>query len=139
MLCMHPNICYAVELVSLIRVILYPLIGMRARGFFDTYVEPLISSYVIMVLGVTAHADEIVTVYYDDIVDALDFAKDLKYHGKAKYSNPISAYWNAGKRILRHLRGTADLILCYHGEDLRLRGVYIDADWGGDKDERRST
>ncbi|KAK2984488.1 hypothetical protein RJ640_002720 [Escallonia rubra] len=54
-------------------------------------------------------------------------------------SNPISAYWNAGKRILRHLRGTADLILCYHGEDLRLRGVYIDADWGGDKDERRST
>ncbi|KAK2984486.1 hypothetical protein RJ640_002718 [Escallonia rubra] len=55
------------------------------------------------------------------------------------HSNPISAYWNAGKRILRHLRGTADLILCYHGEDLRLRGVYIDADWGGDKDERRST
>ncbi|KAK2984485.1 hypothetical protein RJ640_002721 [Escallonia rubra] len=38
-----------------------------------------------VVLGVTAHADEIVTVYYDDIVDALDFAKDLKYHGKAKY------------------------------------------------------
>ncbi|KAK2967250.1 hypothetical protein RJ640_016042 [Escallonia rubra] len=41
-------------------------------------------------------------------------------------------------RILRYLRGTADLVLCYHGGDLRLRG-YSDADWGGDRDERKST
>ncbi|KAK2988974.1 hypothetical protein RJ640_020439 [Escallonia rubra] len=40
--------------------------------------------------------------------------------------------------IIQYLRGTPDLILCYHGGDLRLKG-YSDADWGGDRDERRST
>ncbi|KAK2986482.1 hypothetical protein RJ640_001005 [Escallonia rubra] len=47
-------------------------------------------------------------------------------------SNPRPAQWNTVKRILRYMRGTADLVLCYHGGDLRLRG-YRDADWGTDK------
>ncbi|KAK2991288.1 hypothetical protein RJ640_024553 [Escallonia rubra] len=53
-------------------------------------------------------------------------------------SNPGPAHWNAVKRILRYLRGTTDLVLCYHGGDLRLR-AYSDADWGADRDEHRST
>ena len=32
----------------------------------------------------------------------------------------------------------SDLILCYQGGDLRLRG-YSDADWANDRDERKST
>ncbi|GAV67227.1 zf-CCHC domain-containing protein/rve domain-containing protein/RVT_2 domain-containing protein/gag_pre-integrs domain-containing protein/UBN2_2 domain-containing protein, partial [Cephalotus follicularis] len=36
------------------------------------------------------------------------------------------------------LRGTADLVLCYHGGDLRLRG-YSDVDWASDRDGRKST
>ncbi|KAK2974054.1 hypothetical protein RJ640_006246 [Escallonia rubra] len=38
-------------------------------------------------------------------------------------SNPGPTHWNAVKRILRYLHGTADLVLCYHGGDLRLRGL----------------
>jgi len=33
---------------------------------------------------------------------------------------------------------TIDLVLCYQGGDLKLRG-YSDADWGGDLDESKST
>jgi len=53
-------------------------------------------------------------------------------------SNPGPEHWKAVKRILRYLRGTTDLALCYHGGDLKLRG-YSDADWASDRDERKST
>ena len=42
------------------------------------------------------------------------------------------------KRILRYLKGTLEYVLCYKGKDLHLIG-YIDADWGGDLDKRKST
>ncbi|XP_075633321.1 secreted RxLR effector protein 161-like [Castanea sativa] len=53
-------------------------------------------------------------------------------------SNPRPVYWQAVKRIFRYLRGTLDLILCYQGGDLRLRG-YSNADWASDRDENKST
>ena len=52
-------------------------------------------------------------------------------------SNSGTANWQAVKRIMRYLRGTTDLVLCYQGGDLKLRG-YSDADWGGDLDESKS-
>ena len=42
------------------------------------------------------------------------------------------------KRIFRYLRGTIDFALCFHRGDLRLKG-YSDADYVGDRDERKST
>ena len=53
-------------------------------------------------------------------------------------SNLGLAHWQAVKRIMRYLRGTTDLVLCYQDGDLKLRG-YSDANWGGDPDESRST
>ena len=53
-------------------------------------------------------------------------------------SNPRQAHWQAVKRVMRYLRGTTDLVLCYQGGDLKLRG-YSDADWGGDPNESRFT
>jgi len=53
-------------------------------------------------------------------------------------SNPGPTHWQAVKRSMRYLCGTIDLILCYQGGDLKLRG-YSYADWGGDPDESRST
>lgn len=53
-------------------------------------------------------------------------------------SNSGPAHWQAVKRIFRYLCGASDLVLCYQGGDLRLKG-YSDADWGGDLDESRST
>ena len=51
-------------------------------------------------------------------------------------SNPGRAHWQAVKRILRYLKGTADYSICYQGRDLRLVG-YTDANWGGDLSENR--
>ncbi|XP_060190804.1 secreted RxLR effector protein 161-like [Lycium barbarum] len=54
-------------------------------------------------------------------------------------TDPGLAHWQAVKRIMRYLKGTANYTLCYHGDkDLRLVG-YSDADHGGDLDERKST
>ena len=53
-------------------------------------------------------------------------------------SNPSEAHWKTIKRILRYLKGTVDYRLCYHGQDIQLKG-YINVDQGGDLDERKST
>ena len=53
-------------------------------------------------------------------------------------SNLSQEHWKVVKRILRYLKGIIDYSLCYRGNDLQLKG-YIDADWGGDLDERKST
>ena len=42
-------------------------------------------------------------------------------------SNPRPTYWQAVKVIIRYLHGSTNLILCYQGEDLKLRG-YSDDD-----------
>ena len=53
-------------------------------------------------------------------------------------SNLGIKHWMSVKRIQRYLKGTTDYVLCYQGKDLRLIG-YIDADWGCDLDQRKST
>ncbi|XP_075079660.1 secreted RxLR effector protein 161-like [Nicotiana tabacum] len=54
-------------------------------------------------------------------------------------TNPGLAHWQAVKRIMRYLKGTADYAFCYQGgKDLRLV-EYSDADHGRDLDERNST
>lgn len=61
-------------------------------------------------------------------------------------SNPGIAHWTAAKRILRYLKGTKDKGVTYQrsgaagtaGGKLRIEG-YSDADWGGNKDNARST
>ena len=55
--------------------------------------------------------------------------------------NPKSSHWKAAKRILRYVKGTADLGLLYpRGTNncVKLAG-YPDSDWCGDSDDRRST
>ena len=54
-------------------------------------------------------------------------------------SNPGLEHWTAVKRILRYLKGTEDLGLVLGGStSVSLHG-YSDADWGGDRDTRKST
>ena len=73
----------------------------------------------------------------------------------ARYQqNPGEAHWKALKRILRYLKGTKDLALTFrrgdskptnikfHGDKnttIDLLQAFTDADWAGDKDERKST
>ncbi|CAH9062481.1 unnamed protein product [Cuscuta epithymum] len=53
-------------------------------------------------------------------------------------SNPGKEHWEAVKWILRYLKGTTKLSLCYGGADPVLEG-YTDADMAGDTDSRKST
>ena len=53
-------------------------------------------------------------------------------------ANPGIDHWTAAKRVLRYLRGTVDYRLSYKkSENIGLFG-YCDADWSGDRDDRKS-
>ena len=53
-------------------------------------------------------------------------------------SNPSKAHWEAVKWILRYLRGTIEKCLYFGEGELKVQG-YVDADFGGEVDHRRST
>jgi hypothetical protein len=58
-------------------------------------------------------------------------------------SKPGKEHWTTVKRVFRYLRGIASYGLCYEGR-LELDRVvdihgFVDADWAGDLDRRRST
>ena len=53
-------------------------------------------------------------------------------------SNPGKQHWEVVKWILRYLRGTARLALCFKQSDLGLQG-YANADMVGDVNGRKST
>jgi len=53
-------------------------------------------------------------------------------------SNPGKKYWKVVKWILRYLKGSSDITLCYDGTDIHLHG-YVDFDFAGDVDSQRST
>ncbi|KAH9659545.1 hypothetical protein KPL70_023885 [Citrus sinensis] len=52
--------------------------------------------------------------------------------------NPGGEHWITVKRILRYIRGTSDVALCYGGSEFTVRG-YVDSDFAGDLDKRKST
>ncbi|KAH9722966.1 Integrase catalytic domain-containing protein [Citrus sinensis] len=53
-------------------------------------------------------------------------------------ANPGGEHWITVKRILRYIRGTSDVALCYGGSEFTVRG-YVDSDFAGDLDKRKST
>ena len=54
-------------------------------------------------------------------------------------SDPTKRHWIAVKRILRYLKGTADLGLLYTSSGEQTCFGYSDSDWAGDVEDRRST
>jgi hypothetical protein len=55
-------------------------------------------------------------------------------------SKPTKRHWEMVKRIMRYLKGTADLGITYrHGHDQGVLTAYSDADYAGDTKTRRST
>jgi len=51
---------------------------------------------------------------------------------------PAQRHWTAAKHILRYLKGTASLGLCYSATGTAVLSGYVDASWGEDLDTRRS-
>jgi len=53
-------------------------------------------------------------------------------------ANPGIEHWNTIKRILRYIKGTSDVALCYGGSGFTVRG-YVDLDFAGNLEKRKST
>ncbi|KAH9727082.1 Integrase catalytic domain-containing protein [Citrus sinensis] len=53
-------------------------------------------------------------------------------------ANPGGEHWIGVKRILRYIKGTSDVTLCYEGSEFTVKG-YVDSDFAGDLDKRKST
>jgi len=53
--------------------------------------------------------------------------------------NPGEAHWESVKRVLRYLKGTATVGLRFQAQKSMEIDGYVDADWGGCPDTRRST
>ncbi|KAJ4736375.1 Transposon Ty1-NL2 Gag-Pol polyprotein [Rhynchospora pubera] len=53
-------------------------------------------------------------------------------------ANPGMAHWEAVKWLLRYLKGTSSMALCFKKSSVGLEG-FVDADLGGDMDNRKST
>ena len=53
-------------------------------------------------------------------------------------ANPGGEHWIAVKRILKYIKGTSNVTLCYGGSEFTVRG-YVDSDFVGDFDKRKST
>lgn len=58
----------------------------------------------------------------------------------ARYcSKPTTKHWSAVKRILRYIKGTDQLGIVYNRQDSNNCVGFADADWAGDKNDRKST
>ncbi|GJW36958.1 retrovirus-related pol polyprotein from transposon TNT 1-94 [Tanacetum coccineum] len=53
-------------------------------------------------------------------------------------AKPGREHWEAMKRILRYIKGTSDVALCFGESDLIVKG-YVDSDYAGDLDGSKST
>ena len=54
-------------------------------------------------------------------------------------SKPNQTHWVAAKRVLQYLKGTSNLGIIFKGDEPERCKAYSDADWAGDKDDRKST
>ncbi|XP_072074399.1 secreted RxLR effector protein 161-like [Arachis hypogaea] len=52
--------------------------------------------------------------------------------------DPGKEHWNVVKRILRYIKGTSNVALCFGGSEFIVNG-YVDSDFAGDLDKRKST
>ena len=54
-------------------------------------------------------------------------------------SKPNKSHWTAAKRVPRYLKGTADYGISFTKSESAECIGYSDADWAGDREDRRST
>ncbi|GKB59914.1 hypothetical protein Tco_0916100 [Tanacetum coccineum] len=89
---------------------------------------------------------EMSRVPYASVVGSLMFAMICTRPDIAHVVGVVSRYmaepgrehWEAVKRILRYIKGTSDVALCFGESDLNVKG-YVDSDYAGDLDGSKST
>lgn len=92
--------------------------------------------------------EEIIKVPYRQLIGGLLYLSttsrpDITYavgYLSRYLDKPTAQLWNAGKRILRYLKGTKDIGLKYfkNKEANKTLNGYTDADWATDKSDRKS-
>ena len=88
------------------------------------------------------HASVVGSLMYVMVCTRPDIAHEVGVLSRFM-SNPGKEHWIAVKQVFRYLRGTSDYGLCYQGRPglervLEIHG-FVDANWAGDLDQRRST
>lgn len=85
---------------------------------------------------------------YRELIGCLTYATQTTRPDLCSSTNYFSRFqncctdehYNYAKRILRYIRGTADLKLIYHrNESADILTGYTDSDWAGDLNDRKST
>ncbi|GMF53901.1 unnamed protein product [Phytophthora fragariaefolia] len=70
------------------------------------------------------------TVVYEDNQGAVALAKNVGYQSQK--------HWNAGIKVVKYLLKTKNFGILYDGASSSERVAYSDADWAGNRDDRRS-
>ena len=94
----------------------------------------------------TQEKEEMALISYSSVVESLMYAMvsirmDISHvvGVVCRYlSSPGKSHWDAVKWILRYLRGTSTLCLCFGNSKPSLEG-FVNDDMAGDLDDRRST
>ncbi|KAE8705939.1 putative ribonuclease H protein [Hibiscus syriacus] len=89
---------------------------------------------------------EMSRVLYVSAVGSLMFAMICTRPDIAQAMGVVSRYmansgkehWNTVKRILRYIKGTSNVVLCYGGSNLLING-HVDSDYAWDLDKSKST
>lgn len=67
-----------------------------------------------------------------------DISFSVNYYSRYQDKN-VSEVWKGLKRLMRYLKGTADVILKFERKTVDLEMTcYVDSDWGGDLQDRKS-
>jgi hypothetical protein len=80
------------------------------------------------------------SLLYAAISTRIDIAHAVHQLSKHMQS-PSTAHWNAGKRVLKYLKGSSKYRLKFNGikDNTMVIEAFSDADWGNDKLDRKST
>jgi hypothetical protein len=89
---------------------------------------------------------EMVSVPYRNLVGELMYLADttrldifFQVCSLSRFNNnPGKEHWIAAKKVLRYLKGHMNVVITYGPGEVKLEG-FTDADYGGDRDGRRST
>ena len=85
----------------------------------------------------TPYASTVASLMFVVICARLDIAPAV---GTASQfmANPMREHWNIVKRILRYIKGTLNVELCFRGSKFIIKG-YVDSNFASDTNKRKST
>ena len=84
-----------------------------------------------------SYASDVSNMMYVMVCTSSDIAQAVGVVSRYM-SNSEKEHWRAVKWILRYLKGSSSIALCYDGTDVRLH-EFVDSDFAGDVDSRKST